>query len=323
MLVARRDPPFHVDARDTAPVNFEASPGSKPPKVVRFVTVIQMVGSLIAVPVGIGSAYTFYRANFSPETTCQSLRSGIIAMLDKSVDASARRILVRRDVETFEKTCASVDPEATAAFKTLLAAEKTPHPAAAPAPPSKVQQNESAPKEPVQKAEPRPQASPKQAAANSAAAQNARREPAVSDTQWLDAVRQALVTHQPDARPAETSKARPMPQPSARPAQREVEPPAPPASAPAATATVPSAPATPAPAVAPALPPPVAIAPAPAQQNAARPQEPDHPIPPGSIPSSEPIAPTETKTDDSDRSRIGKWISKIPLLGPVVDNGRH
>jgi hypothetical protein len=336
MLVARRDPPFHVDARDTAPVNFEVSSGSKPPKVVRFVTVIQLIGSLIAVPVGIGSAYTFYRANFSPETTCQSLRSGIVAMLDKSVDASARRILVRRDVETFEKTCASVDPEATAAFKTLLAAEKAPHPVAAAAPVSKAQPNETAPKDSVQRAEPRPQPTPKQAATNtqSSTAQNARREPAVSDTQWLDAVRQALVTHQPDARPAE--KARPTPQPSARPAQREVEPPAPPATAPVATATVPPAtpatapaatatvpPATPVPAIAPVLPPPVAIAPAPAQQNVARPQEPDHPIPPGSIPSSEPVAPAETKTDDSDRSKIGKWISKIPLLGPVVDNGRH
>jgi hypothetical protein len=324
MLVARRDPPFHVDARDTAPVNFEASPGSKPPKVVRFVTVIQMIGSLIAVPVGIGSAYTFYRANFSPETTCQSLRSSIIAMLDKGVDASARRILVRRDVETFEKTCASVDPEATAAFKSLLATEKAQHPVPAAASVPKAQPNDSAAKESVQKADPRPQAAPKQAATNSSTAQNVRRDSAVSDTQWLDAVRQALVTHQPDTRPPETSKARPMPQPSARPAQREAEPSTPSATAPAATATVPPASASPAPApsAAPALPPPVAIAPAPAQQDAARPQDPDHPIPPESIPSPE-AATAETKTDESGRSRIGKWISTIPLLGNVVENGRH
>ena len=85
----------------------------------RFVTAIQLVGSLLAVPIGIASAYSFYRANFSPETTCQNLRSGIVAMLDKSVDAATRRILVRRDVEAFEKTCGTVDPDATAAFKTL------------------------------------------------------------------------------------------------------------------------------------------------------------------------------------------------------------
>jgi len=150
MLVARRDPPFHGDARDIASINIEANPGSKQPRVVRFVTVIQMIGSLLAVPVGIGSAYTFYRANFSPETTCQTLRSGIVAMLDKGVDASTRRILVRRDVETFEKTCAAVDPEATAAFKALLAAEKSP-PVAAAASAPKAQANDSAPKEVVTK----------------------------------------------------------------------------------------------------------------------------------------------------------------------------
>src|SRR6187397_182787 len=182
MLVARRDPPFHGDAGDAAPVDFETSPRSKAPRAARFVTAIQMIGSLLAVPVGIGSAYTFYRANFSPETTCQTLRSGIVAMLDKGVDASTRRILVRRDVETFEKTCAAVDPEATAAFKALLAAEKSPPVAAAPA--TKAQPNDAAPKEQVHKAEPRPQATPKQAATNAQApvAQNVRREPALSDT---------------------------------------------------------------------------------------------------------------------------------------------
>jgi len=326
MLVARRDPSFHGDARDIAPATIETNLGSKPPSVLRFVTVIQMIGSLVAVPVGIGSAYTFYRANFSPETTCQSLRNGIIAMLDKGVDASTRRILVRRDVESFEKTCAAVDPEATAAFKALLATEKSP-PAAAVAPATKAGPNDAAPNEQVHKAESRPQATPKQAATNMQAptAQNARREPAVSDTQWLDAVRQAMVTHQPDARPAESPKARPMPQPSARPAQRDAERLAPPAVAPpvSATATAPAATATPAPAVAPTLPPPVAIAPAPAQQNAKRAQVPDHPIPPGSIPDSETVPAAEARTEESVRSKIGKWISAIPLLGPVEDNGRN
>jgi len=326
MLVARRDPPFHGDARDIAPVTIEANPGSKPPRVLRFVTVIQMIGSLLAVPVGIGSAYTFYRANFSPETTCQSLRNGIITMLDKGVDAPTRRILVRRDVESFEKTCASVDPEATAAFKALLAKEKSP-PAAAVAPATKAGPNDAASNEQVRKAESRPQATPKQASTNMQAptAQNARRESAVSDTQWLDAVRQALVTHQPDARPAESPKARPMPQPSARPAQRDAEPLALPAVAPpvSATATAPAATATPAPAVAPTLPPIVAIAPAPAQQNAKRAQVPDHPIPPGLIPDSETVPAAEARTEESGRSKMGKWISAIPLLGPVVDNGRH
>ena len=164
MLVARRDPPFHVDAQDVVRANSGTYPVRKASGLTRFVGVIQMVGSLLAVPVGIASAYSFYRANFSPEITCQSLRSGIVAMLDKSVDAATRRILVRRDVEAFEKACGSVDPDATAAFKTLLSVEKTAAPAATVPTAPKAQRVETVPKEPVRKAEPRSQVPAKQPA---------------------------------------------------------------------------------------------------------------------------------------------------------------
>jgi hypothetical protein len=280
--------------------------------------IMQLFGSLVAVPVGIASGYSFYRANFSPEATCQTLRSGIIALLDKSVDAAARRVLVRRDIETFERTCAAVDPEATAAFKSLLAAEKIaappPSPAiAAPAPPAaapKAQRSEPAPKEPapkeaVRKLEPRPQVPAKQPPANtaSAAPEPARRDAAVSDAQWLEAVRQALVTQKPDRRPVEAAKPSVV-APVARPVTQEapVQPPA----------DVRLDPATPM--VAPALPRPITIPAAPAQRVDA-----DHPVPPESIPDAAPPA----KPNEPDRSRIGKWISGIPLLGPVLDNGRH
>ncbi len=105
MLVARRDPPFHAGAHDSAPPLPGAYPHLRPPRLTRIVTMMQMLGSLLAVPVGLASAYSIYRANFSPETTCQSLRANIVSMLDKSVDAGTRRMLVRRDVETFEQNC--------------------------------------------------------------------------------------------------------------------------------------------------------------------------------------------------------------------------
>lgn len=340
MLVARRDPPFHTDADHPAPLNPNSPPAPRTPKLPRFVMIMQLFGSLVAVLVGIGSGYSFYRSNFSPEATCQTLRSSIIALLDKSVDAAARRVLVRRDIETFERTCAVVDPEATAAFKSLLAAEKTtappPSPAiAAPAlppaapkaqrsEPAQAQRSEPAPKEPVRKPEPRPQATAKQPPASTAPAapESARRDAAVSDAQWLEAVRQALVTQKPDRRPVEAGKpsaatpvARPVTQetpvqppadvrPVARPVTQEspVQPPA----------DVRPAPATPA--VAPALPRPITIPAAPAQRVDA-----DHPVPPESIPDASPPA----KPSEPDRSRIGKWISGIPLLGPVLDNGRR
>ena len=321
MLVARRDPPFHTDADHPAPLNPNSPPAPRTPKLPRFVMIMQLFGSLVAVLVGIGSGYSFYRANFSPEATCQTLRSGIIALLDKSVDAAARRVLVRRDIETFERTCAAVDPEATAAFKSLLAAEKTAAPPPAPAvaapavppaapkvqrsEPAQAQRNEPALKEPVRKPEPRPQATAKQPPASTAPAapESARRDAAVSDAQWLEAVRQALVTQKPDRRPVEAGKPSTA-TPVARPVTQE-SPVQPPADARPAPAT---------PAVAPALPRPITIPAAPAQRVDA-----DHPVPPESIPDASPPA----KPSEPDRSRIGKWISGIPLLGPVLDNGRR
>jgi hypothetical protein len=323
MLVARREPPFHADLHNPGSVSSGAYGAPKASRLARFVTAIQLAGSLLAVPIGIASAYSFYRANFSPETTCQNLRSGIVAMLDKSVDASTRRILVRRDVEAFEKTCGTVDPDATAAFKTLLNDEKVSRAAvAAPAPIApKVQHVETLPKEPVRKVEPRSQAAAKQPAASAASVEpdSARRDPAVSDTQWLDAVRQALVTHKQEIHAPEPVKASPATEPATKAMPHEAALPAP-AAAPAAPVVAPAVPVPAAP-VAPALPAPISIAPPPAAQQV----DADHPVPPGAIP--EPVPASETadvaKPDEHGRSRVRKWISEIPLLGSVVENGRQ
>ena len=336
MLVARREPPFHADPHNPGPVNPNVFPVAKASKLARFVTAIQLVGSLLAVPIGIASAYSFYRANFSPETTCQNLRSGIVAMLDKSVDAATRRILVRRDVEAFEKTCGTVDPDATAAFKTLLEVEKAASPAkatisTAPSAP-KAQHVETLPKETARKVESRPQPVAKQPAANPAAsvatveAEPSRRDPAVSDTQWLDAVRQALVTHKQEIRAPEPAKVPIATEPSTKPMPHEADLPAP-VTAPSASVVTPPAPVAPATPmaptvpVAPALPAPISIAPPPPAQQV----DADHPVPPGAIPDSAP--PTEkadaAKPDAHEPSRVRKWISEIPLLGSVVENGRQ
>ena len=308
MLVARRDPPFHTDADDVTPVNSGVYSAVKASGFTRFVTAIQMVGSLLAVPIGIASAYSFYRANFSPEFTCQNLRSGIVAMLDKSVDAATRRILVRRDVEAFEKTCAAVDPEATAAFKALLAVDKTVTPVAAAPVASKAQHSETASKDSARKAEPRPQVSAKQPATAPApvVVESTRRDSGISDAQWLDAVRQALATHKEETPSTDATKPQSAPVPAMRPASHEVV-----LSPPAAIASTP--------AVAPALPPAIPIAPPPA----ARAND-DHPVPPESIPDAASTGSADTaRPEEHDRSRIGKWISTIPLLGPMVDKGRH
>ena len=314
MLVARRDPPFHAGSSDIAPPIPAQYAPSKAPRFTRFVTVIQLLGSLLAVPVGLASAYSFYHSNFSVEAVCRGLRGNIVAMLDKSVDAPTRRILVRRDVEAFERSCDGVDPDATAAFKTLLAADKAVPPVAG----ASVPAAEMRTQEPVRKAEPRPVTAIKQPAAKAnpvatAAAPAARRDDPVSDAIWLDAVRQALVNRAPEparaSEPARTSSATQAPS-AVSPKPQDI-------SAPAVARTAPVA----APAVsAPVLPPPVTVS----KTTAAPQPDTEHPVPPEAIP--EPVPPDHAdaaKAGDQGHSGVREWIAKIPLLGPVVDNGLH
>src|SRR5450631_3669738 len=254
---------------------------------------LQVVGSLLAIPVGLASGYSIYRANFSVDTTCKGLRANIVSMIDKSVDAGTRRMLVRRDVESFEQTCGATDPDATAAFKALLAADKPAAPTAAPV----ARHVEAPPKELVRKVEPAPQATAKLPAAPSPAAEPVRHDPAVSDAQWLDAVRQALVVHGAEPPVAEVAKA-PV-APAAVPAQR---------TAPQEAVLPPQTPAI-------AAPDPVILPAAPALPPAASPADANHPVPPAAIPDP---ADTAAAKPDEHHSRIRGWIAKVPLMGNVI-----
>lgn len=303
MLVARRDP-FHAGAQDASPPPHGA--GQRAPRSARAMLALQLTGSLLAIPVGLASAYSIYRANFSVETACQSLRANIISMIDKKIDAGTRRMLVRRDVEAFETTCGGFDPDAEAAFKALLASG--PKTAALPAVTVPSPQAEPDVKEPVRKVEPRPAATrkpaaPTPAAAAAAAPEPAQREAATSDARWLAAVREALV----DREPAPAAAATPQPAPVVA-----AQPPAAP-KAPAISSDVsPDV----SPALAPALPPPSQVAaPSAPAPEAAR----DHPVPPASIPGADPAPADVAKADTSGSSRFG-WMSRVPILGPVLNN---
>ena len=286
MLVARRDP-FHPDAHGAG--HHRADGVTERPRLARTVSMLQVVGSLLAIPVGLASAYSIYRANFSPDTACQTLRAGIVSMLDKNVDAATRRVLVRRDVEAFEKTCGAVDPDATAAFKSLLVAAPASAPVVAPAQPA------AAPaKQAVRKIEP-----PVQVAKTLPDVEATRRDHAVSDQQWVDAVRQALVT----------GDRAPEPPPVAKQAL-----------APKSVMT----PAAPTPMAPPLVSVPVAPTPAAAMPAAAATSAPqadaDHPVPPAAIPDPSAAAAAAPATP---HSRIGRWIARVPLLGPVWENGQQ
>jgi hypothetical protein len=287
MLVATRDPPLHSGAhhvsRSPGPQGAHAAPG-----VTRLMTALQVVGSLLAIPVGLASGYSIYHANFSPEARCQSLRANIISMLDKSADASTLRVLVHRDVGAFESSCGAVDPDAVAAFKTLLAGGKTTAPTApagAAAPP----QHEAA------KAVALPKAPPAVTAARPV-----RRDAAASDINWLAAVRRALI-HAPVTR-AEAAEAAAVVPATARPVvpqihvRRDVRAPALSLAAPA-----------------PALPPAASVASVPAP-----PADAEHPVPPASIPEVMRLPKAADAAPAERHSGFSGLLAQFPLLGHVV-----
>jgi hypothetical protein len=148
--------------------------------------VLQVAGALLAIPAGLASAWSIYHANFSVEARCQSLRGNIVSMLDKSADATTLRMLIGRDVKAFEQSCGTVDPDAVAAFKTLLTQK----------PPAAVAQSSAKPP-------------PASAVAKNNEDKTANEKPALregSDAKWLAAVRGALVNHQPEAQPVERTE---------------------------------------------------------------------------------------------------------------------
>ena len=224
MLVASRDP-FHGEH----PVAPAPSHGGH---IARTMSMLQIVGTVLAIPVGLGSAYTMYKSNFTAEASCQTLRANIIQILDKSVDAGARHMLVRRDVEAFEQTCGGVDPDAAAGFKSLLKSDKTAtvgprrveaQPKIADVKPADAKAAEAKPVErkvetkleakietkPETKSEPRQDAIAKMIAAKPAApvapvavaAMPPQRDAAASDAEWLEAVRGALLARGAEAGP--------------------------------------------------------------------------------------------------------------------------
>ncbi|MFN3657901.1 MAG: hypothetical protein ACK4UO_11660 [Pseudolabrys sp.] len=253
MLAATRDPMRHGETQ-APPVSHDNHRLHAPeaPRAPRFMTALQMTGSLLAIPVALGSAYSVYKANFSPEVQCQTLRAGIIAMIDRNIDAAARRMLVRRDVETFETTCGAFDPDAKAAFVSLLA---EPRPAAAPpkAAPAKAQKAEAPKPEAANevKSDAKVDAAPVPKRVAVAKAALAEADAANADARWLAAVRGALVSH-----------ASPAPAPAAKPLGALVVP--------AASS-----------AAAPVLPPAEAVAPPAPSEHAS---DPDRPVPPATIP---------------------------------------
>lgn len=330
MLVARRDPPF-----ESARADGLRAYGHHPVRhTSRLATTLQIVGTLLGIPVGLASAYSVYHANFSDEARCETLRANIVSLLDKSADATTLRMLARRDVIAFGTACGAVDPDAVKAFNHLLAARTTPAPQiapqAAPAPPPQQTAHEPVQK-PVEVVKQAPPPKPAvveakpihtEAKASDAKPSDARipdgkisdaktpevkaRDSRTSDEKWVASVRDALI-HSPahdEAAGATASAAQSQPAPP----QHVLGTLPAPLRTPRPTSVAPTSLAAPAAVAAPSLPAPMAIAAQPAPPSAA-----EHPVPPGSIPDTAlPDKPAETSNHS--------WMSKVPILNRVVGN---
>jgi len=296
MLVAKRDPPLYSGAHEVPHISGHHA--AHAPHATRFMMALQMIGSVLAIPVGLASGYSIYHANFSPEARCQGLRANIISMLDKSADASTLRMLVRRDVVAFEGSCGAVDPDAVAAFKTLLASGKSTAPTAtagAAAPPRQMAGAPARQQHEATKLVALPKAPP-----TVAAARPVRRDAAASDVNWLAAVRRALI-HAPMTR-AEAAEAPAVAPAAARPIAPQVR-------IPRATRAPDLSLAAPAP----ALPPAASVA-----TVSAPPADAEHPIPPAPIPEAAPLPKPADAAPAERHSGFSGLIAHIPLLGRVV-----
>lgn len=294
MLVARRDP-ISDDGAQHRP--------QPQARLTRAVGLLQMTGTLLGIPVALVSAYSVYHSNFSTEAVCQGLRTNIVSVLDKRADASTVRALVRRDVAAFEQNCGAVDPDAVAAFKSLLTAKAATPPAAKAAPPPV----KNAASEPVHRPEPVKQPAAKPAVAES---EPARHGAEVSDANWLAAVRGALVTHDPIPPRAEPAP----PAHTAVPAVHAAVPsePAPSEARGAPINLAPSAPELASVPAAPALPPAASVAAAPAPKA-----DSSHPVPPGSIPEAAPAS--EATAQAKPRSRWRALLTHVPGFNRVME----
>lgn len=324
-MAARREPTFHGVGRadDHHPSVASIHPG-QPIKsashFTRFISGFQAISTLIGVPLALASGYTLYRTNFAPETGCANLRASIVSLLDKNLDPATRRMLVKRDVEAFERSCGGFDPDAQAAFRTLLATDKAvaqAAPAAKPAPKPVVAKDVH--KDDVKKAEPakentkeavkaelRPAIVEKKSVAAvaepEATAQATREAAPMSDSRWLDAVRHALKTEQPaeaDERGAVSKIVRQEPVVPNKPGEPVLNP----------GWTVTAPPVQPV-AQGAAAPLPAAVAVSDTQR--AMPADPNRPVPPAAIPAAQ-------YPGANGGTNGGSWVAQIPFVGRIID----
>ena len=314
MLVARRDPPFHAARRCRVRGFASLSGRAACHRFIRFTTVMQLLGSLVGGPGRAGQRLFalprhFFSRGILPKPACRHRRHA--RQKRRRHHAAHAGSPRRRDVR------AKLRQGRSRRHHGIQGVAGNGKDRA----PSRRQKRRSAwpprpfPRRKTEKrcrrsrfAKPSRVRSPPPSSRLAVVAEPVRRDPAASDAQWVDAVRQALLTHRAEPAQIDRTKAPAVPASTLRPAPQELAlPPSLPTSVAAPIGVVP----TPAPLAAPAVPAATMPAPVPVQADA------EHPVPPAAIPD----AADAVKPDEQGHSRVRRWIAKVPLLGNVVENG--
>jgi hypothetical protein len=81
---------------------------------------MQLTAAALGIPVAAGGVYSVYNTYLSSATACQNLRNTIISTLEKNIAASAKAVLLKKDIAEFEKSCGAIDPDAKSIFTAAL-----------------------------------------------------------------------------------------------------------------------------------------------------------------------------------------------------------
>lgn len=82
--------------------------------------VVQLTAAIVAIPVALAGAFSFYNSQISTEGVCETLRSKVVAVIDRNVPVEVKYALVHRDVDLFEKKCAGIDPDTHTIFRVTI-----------------------------------------------------------------------------------------------------------------------------------------------------------------------------------------------------------
>lgn len=98
--------------------------------------IVQLTAALIAIPMGLVGAFSFYTNQISTEGVCDKLRGTLLGIIDRNVPADVKYASMHRDFDQFERKCAHLDPDIHTVFAAAMsslqlpAREDRPHPTA-------------------------------------------------------------------------------------------------------------------------------------------------------------------------------------------------